>query len=182
MLEGIEPIFAPAMQRSQPTPSRVPRSWRVRWHRRLRYLYLRVIRLQSSTPAIARGMAIGVFAGWFPFFGLQTILSVVLAALVRGNKLVAAAATWVSNPLTYVPIYAFNFQVGCWLLGWNGRSLAEVNWRSWSEMSAMGSAFVTRILSGSFVAGVFAAIAAYLLSLWLIPRVRASVGSVRNRV
>jgi len=145
------------------------------WQRRLRYFYLRLIRLRSTPPAIARGMALGVFAGWFPFFGVQTIFSVVLAAAFRGNKLVAAAATWVSNPLTYVPIYAFNFQVGCWLLGWDQQSLDRVNWRSWSQMSELGSAFVTRILFGSFVAGLVAAAIAYGIGLWAVPRLRQSL-------
>ncbi|MFS8808493.1 DUF2062 domain-containing protein, partial [Synechococcus sp. R6-10] len=90
-----------------PTLARRDPSWK-RW---LRYLYLRLLRLQSSPKEIARGLAVGVFAGCFPIFGFQTLAALVLAVPFRGNKLAAAAGTWVSNPFTYVPIYAFNYQV-----------------------------------------------------------------------
>lgn len=88
-----------------------------KWRRLIRYVYIRFIRLRSHPREIARGMAAGVFAGSYPLFGLQTIMGVAIAAAVRGNKIVAAAGTWISNPLTYVPIYAFNYQIGRWLLG-----------------------------------------------------------------
>ena len=75
---------------------------------------------QEGTPGQrARGVAAGVFCGCYPFFGLQTILSIGIASLVRGNHLLAAAGTLISNPLTYVPLYWFNYQLGCWLLGRN---------------------------------------------------------------
>ena len=86
------------------------------WRRRLQYWYWRLVRLQGQPDAIARGLACGVFAGLFPIFGLQTIVGVFLAILLGGNKILAAAGTWISNPLTYVPIYGFNFHVGKWSL------------------------------------------------------------------
>ncbi|MFO0103826.1 MAG: DUF2062 domain-containing protein, partial [Cyanobium sp.] len=53
----------------------------------------------------ARGLAAGIFCGCFPFFGLQTLLGIGLASVLRGNHLLAAAGTWISNPFTYVPLY-----------------------------------------------------------------------------
>lgn len=141
------------------------------WKRKLRYLYLRIIRLRSSTPAIARGLATGVFAGLFPFFGAQTILGVFLAILVRGNKLTAAIGTWVSNPLTYVPIYLFNFKVGQVLLGTHNLS-TDVDWTSSAELLQAGQAFAVTLLIGCSVVGAIAAIIAYFLGLWLIPILR----------
>jgi len=90
---------------------------RSRWRRMVRYLALRVMRMQATPRAIARGIAAGAFSGLFPFFGLQIIIAVALCVPLRGNKIAAAAATWISNPFTYVPIYLFNLQVGQWILG-----------------------------------------------------------------
>ena len=114
---------------------------------------------QEGTPAQrARGLAAGVFCGCYPFFGLQIFLSVGVATVVRGNHLLAAAGTLVSNPLTYLPLYWFNYLVGCQLLG-PGRSainLAELNRSSlWSQ----GWDFTQRILLGSTVVGMVLAIA-----------------------
>ena len=68
---------------------------------------------QNGSPLFnAKGFAIGVFSGCFPFFGLQTLLGVFLAKLAKGNILLAAIGTWISNPFTYVPLYYFNYKVG----------------------------------------------------------------------
>ncbi|MFZ9228850.1 MAG: DUF2062 domain-containing protein [Prochlorococcaceae cyanobacterium] len=72
---------------------------------------------EGSAGQRARGLAAGVFCGCYPVFGLQTLLGIGLASLVRGNHLLAAAGTWISNPFTYVPLYWFNFQLGCLLIG-----------------------------------------------------------------
>ena len=114
---------------------------------------------QEGTPAErARGLAAGVFCGCYPFFGLQIVLSVGVASMVRGNHLLAAAGTLVSNPLTYLPLYWFNYLVGRQLLGPGqaGDSLVELNR---SNLWAQGWDFSQRILLGSTVVGFVVAIA-----------------------
>ena len=117
---------------------------------------------EGSHGQRARGLAAGLFCGCYPFFGLQMLLSVALASLLRGNHLLAAAGTWVSNPFTYVPLYWFNYQLGCWLIGpgvgWPGLdSLQDGSiWQS-------SGAFVSRLLLGSTLMGIAMA----LLGGWL---------------
>jgi len=114
---------------------------------------------QEGTPGQrARGLAAGIFCGCYPFFGLQIVLGVGLASVVRGNHLLAAAGTWISNPFTYVPLYWFNFQLGCLLIGpgpaWPGlgalrsESLAQLGW-----------GFGGRLLLGSTITGLVCAVA-----------------------
>ena len=136
---------------------------------------------QDGTPAErARGLAAGVFCGCYPFFGLQIFLSVGVAAVVRGNHLLAAAGTLVSNPLTYLPLYWFNYLVGCRLLGpgQGGINLSELNR---SSLWAQGWEFSQRILLGSTVVGMVMAIAsgwmAYRLFLQREARAVVSRGS-----
>ena len=136
---------------------------------------------QEGTPAQrARGLAAGVFCGCYPFFGLQIFLSVGVASVVRGNHLLAAAGTLVSNPLTYLPLYWFNHLVGCRLLGpgRGGINLSELNR---SSLWAQGWEFSQRILLGSTVVGMVMAIAsgwmAYRLFLQREARAVVSRGS-----
>ncbi len=141
------------------------------WGRWLRYWYLRLVRLQSSPEEIARGLAAGVFAGCFPIFGFQTLAALLLAVPLRGNKLVAAAGTWVSNPLTYVPVYAFNYRVGEWLLGSRtafatAELVAAQNWMQLG-LEVAGTLFV-----GCAFVGFWGALASYFLGLWLVRRIR----------
>ncbi|MEA5471786.1 DUF2062 domain-containing protein [Spirulina sp. 06S082] len=164
---------------SSPSSPRQRRKSQSRWKRSLRYYYLRFLRLEGNPKAIARGVSVGMFAGFFPLFGLQTIIGLILAAFFRGNKLAAAAATWVSNPFTYVPIYTFNFAVGRWLLGGKNIALETIDWNS-PEMLAVGSDFALRLFFGCFVVGLIAAILGYFLSLAFIERYRQTRRSQKS--
>ncbi|MDJ0508491.1 MAG: DUF2062 domain-containing protein [Crocosphaera sp.] len=145
--------------------SRIRRSWR--------YFYLRFLRLRGTPGYISRGLACGVFAGCFPLFGLQTIIGVLLAVIFRGHKLAAAAGTWISNPLTYVPIFAFNYKMGELLLGLGSQetpvSLPD-DWQSWSELKASGLVFLITLFVGCFLVGLLSSIVAYIMSVQFFSR------------
>lgn len=160
-------------------PRRPMRSPQASWKRSCRYYYLRLLRQQESAAAIARGLAAGVFAGLFPLFGLQTLIGIGLATLCRGNKIIAAAATWVSNPFTYVPIYFFNFRVGLWTLGRLGinpdlpdldafQALIQTpDNLAFQELLDLGWIVSIALFLGCFVVGGISAILSYGGGLWL---------------
>jgi hypothetical protein len=147
--------------------------------RRLQYFYWRLVRIQGSPQALARGLACGVFAGLFPFFGSQTLLALLLAIILRGNKILAAVGPWISNPFTSVPIYIFNFQVGKWLLG--DRSSTELSLQSWQDVKELGIDIIWPLFVGCVAVGSVCAILSYFGGLWLIRRVRASNQQRRRR-
>lgn len=66
--------------------------------------------------SVARAVAIGVFFGMLLPTG-QFILAVALAVWLRAHVAIAAAATLVSNPLTFPPIYWLAYRLGRALLG-----------------------------------------------------------------
>ncbi len=71
---------------------------------------------QFNRRSVARGVSLGLFFGLLLPFG--QILIVVLTAIgVRANIPVAVGATFVTNPLTYPPIYLGATRVGRWVLG-----------------------------------------------------------------
>lgn len=139
-----------------------------RWQQQIRVFYSRIRNLQGNPKYIARGLAAGVFAGLFPLFGLQTIIGVALATLLKGNKLVAAAGTWVSNPLTYIPILLLNFQVGRWLLGKQNLTFTVESTTSLQNFLTIGREFIFVLFVGCFVVGLVCAIATYYLCIPLV--------------
>lgn len=165
-------------------PRRQSRSSSFNWSRCCRYYYLRLVRQEGSPAAIARGLSAGVFAGLFPLFGLQTILGVGIATICRGNKIIAAAATWVSNPLTYVPIYFFNFRVGLLglsLLGFNPELpdleafqalVATPDNLALQELLDLGGVVAGALFFGCFVVGGISALISYFGGLWLFKLLR----------
>ena len=64
---------------------------------------------------VSRGVAIGAFAAVLVPFG-QIPLAVIGALLLRASPLAAATATFISNPLTFGPIYFAAYQLGAMLL------------------------------------------------------------------
>jgi uncharacterized protein (DUF2062 family) len=87
--------------------------------RRFRHQYLRlkrILRQLARSEASARNLAWGAFVGFFvgmlPIMGIQMAVAVAVAALFRVSKLAAVLPVWITNPVTFVPIYGFNYWVG----------------------------------------------------------------------
>ena len=137
-------------------------------HRRLQRS-LQWIWQQEGTPGQrARGLAAGIFCGCFPIFGLQTLVGIALASVVRGNHLLAAAGTWISNPFTYLPLYWFNYQIGALLLG-PGRAWPGFDTLQQDGFSQLGWSVISRLLLGSSITGAICAALGWWLSLrWLL--------------
>ena len=144
---------------------RLLRASRHRLRRSLHWLWA-----QEGTPGQrARGLAAGVFCGCFPFFGLQIVVSVGVASLLKGNHLLAAAGTLVSNPLTYLPLYWFNYLVGDQLLGPSAGAdtLSSINR---NNLWLQGWDFTQRILLGSSLVGLILAAVSGLVAHKLFQR------------
>ncbi len=143
--------------------------------RRIRLIYLRLIRLRGKPKTIATGLAVGVFSGCFPFFGLQTFLAIALAIMLRGSKVAAVAATWISNPLTYVPIFVFNYKVGKLLLGIQESLILPLDIDSLSSVAKfqeLGASFILALLTGCLVVGAILSCITYFYSLAFLERWR----------
>lgn len=138
------------------------------WKRWLRYLHLRFVRLRGTPDEISRGFAFGVFWGMFPLPGLQMAIAILTAALLRSSKMAAAAGTWLSNPITTLPLTAFNFHVGQTILRREWTELSTDDLRSLDGFLDLGSEFLTSYLLGCFVVGLAFSIISYFIGIPLI--------------
>ena len=84
---------SPRKRRSPPAP----RPGIFRW---IRYAYVRLVRINDSPQKIAWGLAVGVFLGVFPTFGLGTVVALALAIAFKFNKVAAILGSFIMNPLT----------------------------------------------------------------------------------
>ena len=91
------------------------------WKRRLglglRRLKRFIARASGTPHQIALGVAIGFFLGWLPVMGIQMGLAVALCGVLRCNPIVPLLPIWLTNPVTFLAVYGFNYQVGQWLIG-----------------------------------------------------------------
>ena len=157
----------PRSHQHQHTTQKLRRNW---LNRRIRFIYLRLLRLRGKPEVVAKGLAVGVFAGCFPFFGIQSLLGIFLATVFRGSKVAAYAATWISNPLTYVPLYVFNYKIGKLLLGTEDTPFSSLNLESFTAFKELGSTFAITLLTGSFVVGMILGVVTYFYGLAILER------------
>ncbi|CUH39217.1 hypothetical protein JSE7799_01940 [Jannaschia seosinensis] len=161
------------------------------WGRAALYVKHRLRRLPDTPRKISRGIMVGVFTTFTPFYGLHFFVAAALAVIVRGNVMAALLGTFFGNPLTYVPIAVVSLNLGHFMLGTEMRGEVDENifgkffragealfWNSWSAMTgAPVNWTATQIfwndvflpyLIGGLVPGVFTGIAAYTICLPLI--------------
>ena len=85
-----------------------------RW---LRYRYVKLLRIDDTPGKIAMGMAVGVFLGILPTFGVGTVLALALAFIFRFNKAAAVLGTLIMNPLTTPLFWGTSAILGTVLIG-----------------------------------------------------------------
>jgi uncharacterized protein (DUF2062 family) len=95
-----------------------PPSRQSRW-RRLRHAVVRALRsvaLLEDTPyRIGMGSAAGVFASALPIFG-QTFAGMIIARVLRGNVIASIPWSWISNPVTTLPMWYAGYRLGVWMM------------------------------------------------------------------
>ncbi|WP_157665247.1 DUF2062 domain-containing protein [Mariniblastus fucicola] len=161
---------------------------------RIRHFFVyEVLHANDPPHRLALGLATGTFAMFSPLFGLQMVINVVLAWVLRANKLVGIPIVWITNPVTIVPVFFPCYVLGCWITGapiMKGK-FASIH-QSWKTLADDSSArigdyfqFVWQQFSeiavplciGCTTVGITLAIVVYYISFALIRKYRASHAS-----
>lgn len=128
--------------------------------------------------SISLGVAAGLFAAALPLMPLQMLIAAVLAILIRANLPIALAVSWVSNPITLIPITYFTYALGNWILGVKQSKLEIIihkyGWHLrdtqdyWSSFTAWLAKYGKAFFVGLPIVAIGAALTGYLLviALW----------------
>ena len=162
------------------------------WSRAFQYVRHRLRRLPDTPQRIARGVCVGVFTTFTPFYGFHFLFAAAVAKLLNGNILAALLGTFFGNPLTYVPIGAVSLQIGHFLMGntWESHAVERSlggkfldAWRDlrdnimarftgqdadWSNLHIFYQEVFFPWLIGGIAPGLITAMVAYYLSLPLV--------------
>ena len=101
---------------------------------------LKLLAIRDTPEAIAGGVAIGIFFGFTPLFGLKTALTILFAWLTRSNiiaAVIASAAHDVILPLMPV-VFRWEYEVGYWLLSHPHRLPPSMGLPKWEGISLRG--------------------------------------------
>jgi uncharacterized protein (DUF2062 family) len=79
----------------------------------------RLVELHDTPHAIAGGVAIGMFIGFTPLFGIKTLLCLGLAYLLRCNPIAAVIAVSLHDVITpfWPVLLKIEYEIGAWILG-----------------------------------------------------------------
>lgn len=92
---------------------------------------------------VARGVAVGLFVSLLPV-PMQMLFAALLSILLNANIPIAVGLTWLSNPLTFVPITYFIYFIGRLVLGEKADAIDIVPFHlHWSRPSIMWTEFIT---------------------------------------
>ncbi len=128
---------------------------------------------------IAAGWALGVFVGFSIPFGLQLIVSIPLALMMRVSKIGATIGTFVTNPISIFFIYpAQTFIVNKFVFGGSltYSKLAETEW-TWSAVRRLGA----ETMASFFLGGIFLAIIMTPIAYFIVKRVVVRARAWRER-
>lgn len=160
-------------------------------------LFHNVLHADDTPHQIALGVAVATWVAFLPLIGIQTILSVSLAAALRANKAVCFPIVWITNPLTAAPIYGMLWKLGSWLTGSKdhqaykrfilavhhdggmGRLLDPV---FWTELFNLLISIGKDLWIGSAVAATVLAVLGYFLSLWAVSDYRQRFRAQRSKL
>ena len=82
----------------------------------LRQGWDRLKRIQDDPRKTARGFALGVFIGMTPFVGLQVLIALFLASILKWNRTAASLGVFNTNVLTGPFLFGLSYFVGAWAL------------------------------------------------------------------
>tara|TARA_Y100001968_G_C18885994_1_gene493938 strand:+ start:116 stop:571 length:456 start_codon:yes stop_codon:yes gene_type:complete len=125
--------------------------------KRIRKLLSWLWEQEGSPSQRAVGFGLGVFSGCFPFFGFQTVIGIILAKIFKGNSVLAALGTWISNPFTYVPLYIFNYRVGALLLH-TDNNIVDFTHITTKDVWSQGWYLSSRLMMGSICIGLISGV------------------------
>jgi len=137
---------------------------------------LKLLAIRDTPQAIAGGIAIGIFFGFMPLFGIKTLSAIFLAWLTGSNILAAVIAGALHDViLPLMPaIYVWQYNLGYWVLSqphhfpppMHKFKIEGPAWHFWTTFFSIGKP----LLVGGFIFSTPAAIAAYFISYRIVDR------------
>jgi len=137
---------------------------------------LKLLAIRDTPEAIAGGIAIGIFFGFMPVFGVKTISAIFFAWLTGCNILAAGIAAALHDLIIPVmpAIYVWQYDIGFWLLStphhWPPPfykfHMARPAWHLWTTLFSVGKP----LLVGGVVCSAPAAVLSFFISQRIVAR------------
>lgn len=117
--------------------------------------------------SVARATGMGLLVAFFPI-PIHMLIVVPLAILRGINLPVLIAAVWVTNPVTWVPMFYFAYRIGLFFTGGPAATAASLHLSpDWSSLSHALAEIWLPLCVGSAICGIVAGTVGYVVTDWL---------------
>jgi uncharacterized protein (DUF2062 family) len=136
---------------------------------------LKLLAIRDTPNAIAGGVAIGIFFGFTPLFGLKTICAILFAWLTRSNIIAAVLGGALHDLILPVMpvVFLWEYKMGYWLLHqeWPAH-FSRADWprHGWRDWTAFLTEKGKPWLLGSALCGAPVAAACFLITRTIVAR------------
>lgn len=151
-------------------------------------VYERFVKIRGRPREIALGFALGIFIGMTPTMGIQMLIAVFFASLLKWSKISAAFGVWITNPFSAPFVYGITYFVGAHLLGLKTTIALpeELTWGIVREILKNAPVIFGALTVGGILVGLPLAILGYYLSFAAVnkyqQRVKEKVAVQKARV
>ncbi|MFA5725693.1 MAG: DUF2062 domain-containing protein [Candidatus Omnitrophota bacterium] len=133
----------------------------------LKRVFIRLLKFNASPHGIALGVAVGVFIGVLPVYGLHTVLMVLAAILIPStNKIAIFIGTNISL-LPTIPLITWGgYEIGRFILI---KDYPDLSWAYFRHMNfQMFKDFYYPLFIGSFFLGLILAVLFYFIVFYIV--------------
>ena len=136
---------------------------------------------------VAASFALGVAISFTPLFGLHWVIALLLAIVLKLNKVDVLLGTLVVNPLTLGPVAAVALPLGRLILRAEREAISYLPWREvatrsfWHQAGPKMRAIGLHLAVGMFALAILCGALTYVLLLNIIRRHRAHLAAARAR-
>lgn len=112
-----------------------------------------------NRPSTAKGVAIGIFCAFLPM-PFEMVPAIFMAIYLRGNLPFAVGGVWISNPVTWVPLYTPPYLLGAKIFNVEPINVTTIS------IYDVGLHYVA-LWAGCLIVGTVVAISAHFLISYL---------------
>lgn len=132
-------------------------------NRFIRYILLRLVRVNDTPPKVAAGFSLGIFLGVFPTFGIAIPIAYLLASLFRFNRASAVVGSLIMNPVTTPFFWSVSATVGGVIFSEDARVILKM-WEGGDRLGTFSRATVIYLV-GNLIVSAVVALGGYFFAL-----------------
>lgn len=150
------------------------------------YILAHPVYFSTSRRSVCGALWLGIFVGLLPIPG-QTLVVVLSALILRVNVPISAIVIWISNPLTFVPIFYLAYKIGAIVLNVPTVPFPhgiDPAWLAQQTAAVIKPLFVGSVLMGLSISSVTYMLVSTIWHVQTVSRYRKrhirNVGSIRG--